>query len=61
VNAKKALTLDHENINAINVLAQSYELNGQKKEALENYERLLVLDLSPEYRKTAEKKIKELQ
>jgi len=61
VNAKKALSLDHENINAINVLAQSYELNGQKKEALENYQRLLVLDISPEYRKTAEKKIKELQ
>ena len=60
-NAKKALTLDHENINAIHVLAQAYELNGQKKEARENYERLLVLDISPEYRTTAEKKIKELQ
>jgi tetratricopeptide (TPR) repeat protein len=59
--AKKALELDRENINATNVLAQSYELNGQKKEALENYERLLVLDISPEYRKTVEKKITELQ
>ena len=59
--AKKALALDGENINATNVLAQSYELNGQKKEALENYQRLLVLDISPDYRKTVEKKIKELQ
>jgi tetratricopeptide (TPR) repeat protein len=59
--AKKALELDRENINATNVLAQSYELNGQKKEALENYQRLLVLDISPEYRKTVEKKITELQ
>jgi tetratricopeptide (TPR) repeat protein len=60
-NAKKALELDGENINATNVLAQAYELSGQKKEALEKYQRLLVLDISPEYRKTAEKKIKELQ
>lgn len=59
--AQKALTLDRDNINATNVLAQSFELNGQKKEALENYQRLLVLDISPEYRKTVEKKIKELQ
>ena len=60
-NAKKALGLDRENINALNVLAQAYELNGQKKEALENYERLQAMDISPEYRKTVEKKVKELQ
>jgi tetratricopeptide (TPR) repeat protein len=60
-NAKKALELDRENINATNVLAQSYELTGQKKEALQHYERLLTLDISPEYRTTVEKKIKELQ
>jgi tetratricopeptide (TPR) repeat protein len=60
-NAKKALELDRENINATNVLAQVYELNGQRKEALEKYERLRMLDISPEYRKTVEKKIKELQ
>jgi tetratricopeptide (TPR) repeat protein len=59
--AKHALEIDHDNINATNVLAQSYELIGQKKEALENYQRLNTLDISPEYRKTVEKKIKELQ
>jgi tetratricopeptide (TPR) repeat protein len=59
--AKKALALDRESINATNILAQSFELNGQKKEALENYQRLLSLDISPEYRKTVEKKLKELQ
>jgi tetratricopeptide (TPR) repeat protein len=59
--AKKALSLDRDNINAINVLAQSYELNGQKSEALQYYQRLQALDISPEYRKTVEDKIKELQ
>jgi tetratricopeptide (TPR) repeat protein len=59
--AKQALELDHDNINATNVLAQSYELIGQKKEALENYQRLNTMDISAEYRKTLEKKIKELQ
>lgn len=60
-HAKKALELDRDNVNAINVLAQSYELSGQKKDALENYERLRALDISPEYRKTVEQKVKELQ
>jgi tetratricopeptide (TPR) repeat protein len=59
--AKQALELDRENVNATNVLAQSYELIGQKKEALDKYQRLSTLDISPEYRKTVEKKIKELQ
>ena len=59
--ANKALELDRDNINATNVLAQAFELNGQKKEALERYERLRTLDISPEHRKTVEKKIQELQ
>jgi tetratricopeptide (TPR) repeat protein len=60
-NARKALDLDRDNINATNVMAQSYELTGQKKEALQHYQRLLSLDISPEYRTTVEKKIRELQ
>lgn len=59
-SAHKALDLDKANINATNVLAQAYELTGQKKEALQQYERLLSLDISAEARTTAEKKIKEL-
>ena len=59
--AMKALALGPDNINAIDVLAQAYELSGQKKEARENYERLLTMDVTPEYKKNLEKKIKELQ
>jgi cytochrome c-type biogenesis protein CcmH/NrfG len=59
--AKKALDLDPESVNANDILARSYELNGQKKEAREKYEKLLSLDISAEYKKTVEKKIKELQ
>lgn len=59
--AMRALALGPDNINAIDVLAQAYELNGQKKEARENYERLLTMDVTPEYKKNLEKKIKELQ
>jgi Tfp pilus assembly protein PilF len=59
--AKKALTMDPDNINATTALAQAYELNGQKKEAVENYQRLLVIDVSPEHKTNWEKKIKELQ
>jgi tetratricopeptide (TPR) repeat protein len=59
--ARRALDLDRDNINATNVLAQTYELTGQKKEALQSYQRLLTLDITPEYKTTIEKKIKELQ
>ena len=59
--AKKALDLDPDSVNANDILAKSYELNGQKKEAREKYERLLSMDVSEEYKKTLEKKIKELQ
>lgn len=61
VLAKKALDLDPDNINATTSLAQAYELNGQKKEALDAYQRLIVIDVSAEHRTNWEKKIKELQ
>ena len=60
-NAAKALSLDSESINATYAMAQAYELSSQKKEAREKYERLRTMDISPEFRKTLEKKIQELQ
>ncbi|MFH0989319.1 MAG: tetratricopeptide repeat protein [bacterium] len=57
----KALTIDKDSFNAISFQAYALELKGQKKEALERYQKLLALDLSEEQRKNLEKKIKELQ
>ena len=59
--ATKALSLDPESINATYAMAQAYELSGQKKEALQQYQRLSAMEISSEYRKSLEKKIKELQ
>jgi tetratricopeptide (TPR) repeat protein len=59
--AKKSLMLDNNYSPAITVLAQAYELKGQKKEARENYQRLLTMDLSQDQRKNFEKKVNELQ
>lgn len=59
--AQKVLTLDPQSVNAVDVMAQAFEIKGQKKEAKENYERLLTMDISQEYRKTVEKKVKDLQ
>jgi predicted negative regulator of RcsB-dependent stress response len=42
-------------------LAYAQELKGQKKEARENYQRLLSMDLNPDQKKTIEQKIQELQ
>ncbi len=59
--AKKSLTLDNNYGPAIGVLAQAYELKGQKKEAREHYQRLLTMVLSENQRKNIEKKVNELQ
>ena len=60
-SAKKSLSVDGEYAPGISVLAQAYELKGQKKEAREQYQRLLTKDLSEEQRKNVEKKVTELQ
>ena len=57
----KALALDDKYTPAYDVLAQAHELKGQKKEALQAYERLLTADLSPDQKQNIQKKIKELQ
>jgi Tfp pilus assembly protein PilF len=59
--AKKSLALDNNYSLALTVLAQAYELKGQKKEAREHYQRLLTMDLSENQRKNIEKKVNELQ
>lgn len=60
-SARKSLAIDTEYAPGISVLAQAYELKGQKKEAREQYQRLLTKDLSQEQRKSVEKKVNELQ
>ncbi len=60
-SARKALAIDKEYAPGISVLAQAYELKGQKKEAREQYQRLLTKDISQELRKNVEKKVSELQ
>jgi tetratricopeptide (TPR) repeat protein len=60
-SAKKSLSIDNEYAPSISVLAQAYELKGQKKEAREQYQRLLTKDISQEQRKNVEKKVTELQ
>ncbi|MEK6757003.1 MAG: tetratricopeptide repeat protein [Bacteroidota bacterium] len=59
--AKKAVALEKDSFNAVSFLAYAHELKGQKKEARENYERLLSMDLNPDQKKNVEQKIKELQ
>ena len=59
--AKKSLALDNNYSLALTVLAQAYELKGQKKDAREHYQRLLTMDLSENQRKNIEKKVIELQ
>jgi len=58
---RKALALDNDFPQAVEVLGQAFELKGQKKEAIEYYQKLLTMDLSPERKKNLEKKITELQ
>ena len=60
-SAKKSLSIDSEYAPGISVLAQAYELKGQKKESREQYQRLLTKDISQEQRKNVEKKVTELQ
>jgi tetratricopeptide (TPR) repeat protein len=59
--AKKSLALDGNYAPAIDVLAQAYELKGQKKEARESYQRLLTMDLSREQKENIQKKVDALQ
>lgn len=59
--ATKALALDGDFPLAIEILGLSYEQKGQKKEAKEQYQKLLTTNLSPERKKNLEKKINELQ
>jgi tetratricopeptide (TPR) repeat protein len=59
--AKKALTLENDFAQALEVLAQAHELKGQKKEAKEFYQKLLSMNPSEERKKNLEKKINELQ
>jgi tetratricopeptide (TPR) repeat protein len=59
--ARKSLSLDNNFGPAVSLLAQAYELKGQKKEAREHYQRLLTMDLSQDQRKNIEKKVNELQ
>jgi tetratricopeptide (TPR) repeat protein len=61
IAAKKAVALEKDSFNAISFLAYAQELKGQKKEARENYQRLLSMDLNPDQKKTIEQKIQELQ
>lgn len=57
---RKSLTMDKDFWPAVSILGSAYEIKGQKKEALETYQRLLATNLSDDQRKNLEKKIKEL-
>ncbi|OGU18752.1 MAG: hypothetical protein A2059_01525 [Ignavibacteria bacterium GWA2_55_25] len=57
---QKSLTMDRDYWPAVSILGSAYELKGQKKEALETYQRLLAANLTEDQRKNVEKKIKEL-
>jgi Tfp pilus assembly protein PilF len=59
--AKKSLALDGNYAPALDVLAQAYELKGQKKEARESYQRLMTMDLTREQKENIQKKVDALQ
>ncbi|HTY38041.1 MAG TPA: tetratricopeptide repeat protein [Bacteroidota bacterium] len=59
--AQKALALETTSMSCVAVAAQAYELKGQKREARDQYQRLLLMDLPKDQRKNVEKKIQELQ
>jgi len=61
VNLKKSLSLDNNFVPAIISLGEAYQAKGQKKEAKENYQRALALAQSENYKKQAEKKLKEVE
>lgn len=60
-NIRKALALDNNFSSAVLLNARICEAKGQKKEAVEHYQRLLSMNIQERQRKEIEKKLNELQ
>ena len=61
VSVRKSLALDNNFSSSILLSARIYEAKGQKKEAVEQYQRLLSMNIQDRQRKEIEKKLNELQ
>jgi len=58
---RKALEIDKNFISSLQKMGEAYQMKGQKKEAKEMFEAVLVSNPPDYYRKAAEKKLEEIQ